>query len=128
MTNNKNISNRFDNQLVNDPRIDSPDIKVIFPNDTYENIEGSTKSQVDENQGAKVRESMNNPTDLYGGTLNEIEVVAPKKTTQNVPDEHVCSLSLGKSIKQHWLALLGILITFGLIGVLVGRTTKKIRL
>lgn len=115
-----------DNQLVNDPRIDSPDVKVIFPEDTFENIQGNDtpQPQEPETQVAKTRGAALPIDEIDAGMLDEVEVT-PKKETTN-PNNPIDNESFAAAIKQYWIPLTAIVIALGVLTFFIGRLTKKV--
>lgn len=125
---------KVSDQLVNDPRIDSPEIKVILPEQSEiskteagkepETIAPvQTKEVSQEQTTVKTKEGEEDKT-YDQGFLDEFEVVASKE--DKVEEPHVCEVGFVEAFKQNWLLLTTILVGLGIGCFFIGRVTKKV--
>lgn len=125
---------KVSDQLVNDPRIDSPEIKVILPEqsgvskteaakepETSQPVQ--TKEVAQEQTVVKTKEAEEDKT-YDQGFLDEFEVVATKE--DKVEEPHVCEVGFIEAFKQNWLLLTTILVGLGIGCFVLGRVTKKV--
>ena len=100
---------------VNDPRIDSPEIKVI-----YADMEKEPEKEIERP-----------PMIMKTATVEELPEVTitpkAKTDTKEVEEPHQCKVNFGEAFKQHWIALTGISLGLLTIGFLIARATKKIK-
>jgi|GEM_PF-2550743 len=100
---------------VDDPRIDSPEIKVI-----HSDLSKEPEKQIQE------------PTPVLKTTtveeLPEVTITPKEKVdTKQTEEPHQCKVTFGEAFKQHWIALTGITLGLLAVGLLIGRATKKVK-
>lgn len=93
-------SDNFQDRSNDDPRIDSPEIKVTYPAYTKEI-------------------PVNDPQDI---TASDTITTQNEQPTENQPEEkHECKVGLQEAITQNLLPFLGIALGVFVIGFLIGK-------
>ncbi|CAG5086780.1 hypothetical protein [Parvicella tangerina] len=123
---------KISDQLVDDPRIDSPEIKVIRPDEKQvEQVEVTTQldkvEPIEEKPITKevaVVKTSEEDKVYDQGFLEEFEVVADKKVETEEP--HVCEVGFADAFKQNWMWLTALMLGLGVGCFLLGRITKKV--
>jgi len=102
---------------VDDPRIDSPDIKVI-----YSDMAKGKDTPVKPDHKAILKNG-DTELDIDYEELGEVTITPKAKKTEEEP--HECELGFGEAFKQNWIAFVSIILAALTLGFFIGRLTKK---
>lgn len=119
---------KIDQKVVRDPRIESPDVKVIYPEELSSNEvvteQPETPSKVNSENTEIKKMSVEDKT-YDQGFLDEVEIVASKSEVKGT-DTCDCEIGFVKAFKQNWILISSIALGLGVVGFIIGRITKKV--
>lgn len=125
MRSNSSTYSTKEGYLVDDPRIDSPEVKVIYPE------EGTKEEKQMETRPMKVESTTNTETKigysdeiLDQGMLEEVEIIAKKNEDENSACD--CKVGFTEAFKHNWMLISLIAVGLGVAGFFIGRVTKKV--